>query len=224
MKLIIFDLDGTLINSIEDLGTAVNHALSQKGLPQREMSEYYMMVGNGVRKLVERAMPEDLRGNTALLDELLSIFVGYYSAHIDVHTRPYPGIHELLIRLSAQGYAIGVASNKFQSGAETLVSEFFPEIDFVEVLGNGPDAPLKPSPDVVFRIMEKASGEGTMDPGDVVMVGDSSTDIQTAANAGIASIAVSWGFRPADSLTDATYLAGTASELEEMIYRAISRP
>lgn len=221
MKLVIFDLDGTLINSIEDLGTAVNYALAQKGLPLREMSEYYMMVGNGVRKLVQRAMPSELSENTALLDELLAIFVEYYSSHIDVYTRPYPGMVDLLSRLSSKGYALGVASNKFQSGAEVLVRKFFPEISFVEVLGNGPDAPLKPSPEVVFRIMAKASGAGTMNPEDVVLVGDSSTDIQTAANAGIASVAVSWGFRPAESLTGASYLAGTACELEEKIAEAI---
>lgn len=224
MKLIIFDLDGTLINSIEDLGTAVNHALATKGLQQREMPEYYMMVGNGVRKLVQRAMPEELSGDAVLLDELLGIFMEYYSSHIDVHTRPYPGMQELLSRLASRGYSLGVASNKFQSGADALVRKFFPDIDFVEVLGNGPDAPLKPSPEVVFRIMAKASGasvghasDHALEQGNVVLVGDSQTDIQTAANAGIPSIAVTWGFRPAETLTDATCLAGNAAELEERI-------
>ena len=219
MKLIIFDLDGTLIDSIDDLGTAVNHALAQKGLPQHEISEYYMMVGNGVRRLVQRAMPGDLRSDETLLDELLSEFIRYYSTHIDVCTRPYPGIRELLLRLSTEGYALAVASNKFQNGTEALVNGFFPDIDFVDVLGNGPDAPLKPSPEVVRRIMAKASEHGTMNPEDVLMVGDSSTDIQTAANAGIASIAVTWRFRPAETLTDATYLASSPEELGEIISR-----
>lgn len=223
MKLVIFDLDGTLINSIEDLGCAVNHALGVRGLPQREMSEYYMMVGNGVRKLVQRAMPENLSGDVTLLDDLLGIFMEYYSSHIDVHTRPYPGMVELLGRLAARGYALAVASNKFQSGAETLVREFFPDIDFVEVLGNGPGAPLKPSPEVVFRIMGKASGTGTMDPGacDAVLVGDSETDIRTAANAGIPSVAVKWGFRSVDYLSGADYLVGSAGELEAAIEAAL---
>lgn len=224
MKLIIFDLDGTLINSIEDLGVAVNYALSLRDFPQHEIGEYYMMVGHGVRNLVKSALPEGLREDEKLLDEVLSDFVRYYSDHIDVHTRPYPGIPELLERLDSAGYRLAVASNKFQSGAETLVSRFFPSIDFVEVLGNGPDAPLKPSPEVVNRIMVHASDAGTMDLSDVVMVGDSSTDIKTASNAGIASVAVSWGFRPAESLGAATYLASSPEDVYEIVEKAIGRP
>lgn len=224
MKLIIFDLDGTLINSIEDLGVAVNHALALRNFPEHVIDEFYMMVGHGVRNLVKAAMPEGLRDDEKLLDAVLADFVEYYSAHIDVHTRPYPGIPELVDRLSAAGYHLAVASNKFQSGAEVLVSKLFPSTDFVEVLGNSPDAPLKPSPEVVNRIMVHASEAGTMDLGDVIMVGDSSTDIKTAANAGIPSIAVSWGFRPAESLTAATYLATAPEDIDAIVEKAIGRP
>lgn len=224
MKLIIFDLDGTLINSIEDLGAAVDHALGLFGFPSHSIEEYYRMVGHGVRNLVKSAMPEGVRDDEDLLDRVLAEFVSYYSAHIDVHTRPYPGMADLLGRLSDEGYMLAIASNKFQSGTEVLAARLFPGISFVEVLGNMPGAPLKPSPEVVLRCMEKAGMAGTMVKGNVVMVGDSSTDIQTAVNAGIDSIAVSWGFRPAESLSAATYLAGDATELEQLIVRAISRP
>ena len=224
MKLIIFDLDGTLLNTIEDLGEAVNHALSLRNFPCHSMDEYYNMVGHGVRNLVKVALPEYLQTDESLVDSVLADFISWYTDHIDVHTRPYPGIPELLDRLKAEGYALAVASNKFQSGAEYLVKEFFSGIPFVVVLGNMEGAPLKPSPEIVFLSMAKAGIDRSQAEGNVVMVGDSGTDIATAANAGVASIAVPWGFRPADSLTAATYVATSVHDLEILIEKAISRP
>ncbi len=217
MKLVIFDLDGTLINTIEDLGAATNAALSSFGFPAHAMDEYYGMVGHGIRKLVINALPEADRTDDALVDRLLKVFVEYYTAHIDVRTRPYNGIPELLSSLYSRGYAIGVASNKFQAGAETLVKKFFPDIKFAGILGDRPGAPLKPSPEIVFTLMDNAGMDRNDVSGNVVMAGDSATDIKTAAAAGIPSIAVTWGFRPESDLTAADHVAHTAAELDALI-------
>lgn len=211
-KLILWDLDGTLINTIEDLGEAVNHALRERGLPLHGMDEYRKMVGHGVRNLVTQALPAAPQANEALIDEVLASFRAYYQAHIDVHTRPYTGMPELLTQLQAQGVRMAVASNKFQEGTELLVREFFPDIDFVAVLGNRPGFPLKPSPEIVQDVLARAG----VAPEDALMVGDSPTDMRTAANGGIDAIAVTWGYRTAYQLSG-NRLAGSVEELRQML-------
>lgn len=212
-ELVIFDLDGTLVDTIEDLGTAVNHALAQKNLPLHEISEYRLMVGNGIGKLVKRAMPGPLQEDAGLFGELLDSFVKYYSSHLDVHSRPYPGMTGLLARLSAAGMKLAVASNKFQAGAETIVGRFFPGVDFCAVLGGRDGAPLKPDPEVVREILDKA---GVLRE-KAVMVGDSATDMLTAKAADICGIAVSWGFRPQEAAAECSFRADTAEELEKLL-------
>lgn len=211
-KLVIFDLDGTLIDTIDDLGTAVNYALACKGLPVHPIEAYRLMVGGGVRNLMYRAMPESLKESEQDLDSLLELFMGYYSTHIADHSRPYPGIVELLSALSAEGRLLAVASNKFQSGVEKLISHFFPLIPFASVRGGRPDCPLKPDPTIVLRIMEQAGVTAL----NTLMVGDSGTDISTAEAAGIRSVAVSWGFRP-ECVAKADFSAGSAQELQEVL-------
>ena len=241
-RLVIFDLDGTLIDSLEDLGAAVNHALSLRGLPLHTREDYRKMVGHGVRNLVEKALeasvgPMVSEGKVAFggqmtegnyfsgrcpknqfpsvetrpdnpknqfpsartdsyVDAALADFKEYYSAHIDVHTRPYPGIPELLADLQAAGVRLAVASNKFQEGTERLIRSLFPDIQFVAILGNRPGYPLKPAPEIVQEVLRKAD----IGPSDAVMVGDSPTDMRTAANGGIEGLAVTWGYRTADEL------------------------
>ena len=194
IKLILFDLDGTLIDSLEDLAEAVNHALGLRGLPLHSVAEYRRMVGHGVRNLVKQALPEG--ADDALVDSALTDFKAYYQAHIDVHTRPYPGIPELLTDLQAHGVQLAVASNKFQEGTEYLIQRFFPGNRFVAILGNRPGAPLKPDPEIVQEVLRKAD----VQPADALLVGDSPTDMKTAANGGIESIAVTWGYRTAEEL------------------------
>ena len=208
-KLVIFDLDGTLLNTIADLAAGVNHTLAAHNLPQHTIDEYTLMVGNGMRKLIMRALPEELAADDAFVDSMLAEFLNYYADHIDVHTKPYPGVPELISTLSAQGYKLAVASNKIQAGAEKLIQKFFPDTDFVAVMGNSPLYPLKPDAALVEYIMDKA---GT-DRAHTVMVGDSGTDIQTARNAGIPVIAVSWGFRPRHELTVADFIADDTSQV-----------
>ena len=217
-KLVIFDLDGTLLNTIADLAGAANHTLDALGLPQHTLDEYRLMVGNGMRKLIMRALPDEKAADDAFVDSTLASFLAYYADHIDLYTRPYPGIPELISTLSAQGYKLAVASNKIQAGADKLIAEFFPGIEFVAVMGNSSQYPLKPDAALVEYIMHKA---GT-DRAHTIMVGDSGTDIQTARNAGIPIIAVSWGFRPRHELTAADFIADTAEQIQRIFERRFS--
>ena len=212
-RLAIFDLDGTLLNTIADLGTACNAALAEKNLPQHDIESYKAMVGHGMRNLVRNAMPEGLKDDEVLLDSLLESFFGHYLAHIDDFTVPYSGIPELLRKLQEEGVMLAVASNKFQPGTDALIKGKFPEIKFTDILGNRPGAPLKPDPEVVNLILRHTG----IPASDAVMAGDSGTDIKTAAAAGIDCIAVSWGFRPRADLADATKVVDTADELLKAI-------
>lgn len=211
-KLILFDLDGTLLNTIEDLGEAVNYALALEGLPQHKMDKFPAMVGRGIRNLVKSAMPEEHRADDAYVDKCLSIFKEYYSNHIDVHTRPYPGMPGLLRDLNDRGIKLAVLSNKFQEGAEVLVNEFFGDIPFVCVLGNREGCPLKPDPAVVDEVLARSG----MQKHDTVLVGDSIPDMLTAQNAGIDALAVTWGYCSADELSGSR-LVSSPQELHDLI-------
>ena len=210
-NVVIFDLDGTLIDTIGDLAAAVERALEEGGFPGHGVEEYRRMVGHGIRNLVTRALPEGASEET--VDSALKVFKDYYTTHIDVYSRPYPGIHDLLRALSAEGISIAVVSNKFQEGTETLIRRFFPDITFKRVLGNAPGHPLKPDPEVVFQVVGQAAR--------AVMVGDSATDIKTARNAGIPAIGVSWGFRPRADLEIADAVADDTGALRELIFSYI---
>jgi len=211
INLVIFDLDGTLIDTIGDLSAAVEHALSEGGFPGHTVDEYRRMVGHGIRNLVTRALPEG--SPEKVVNTTLDSFVSYYSSHIDVLSRPYPGIQELLRDLSQARVKLAVASNKFQAGTEALIRRFFPDIPFVKIIGNAPDLPLKPDAEVVRLAMRAASQTETGS----VMVGDSATDIKTARNAGIQAIAVSWGFRPRADLETADIVADTVEQLRDIL-------
>ena len=212
-KLILWDLDGTLIDTLEDLAEAVNHALKLRALPLHGIDEYRKMVGHGVRNLVLQALEASgLETNDQGVDEALADFKKYYQAHIDVHTRPYPGIPELLSELQAKGVKMGVASNKFQEGTEYLIKEFFPDIQFVAILGNRLGQPLKPDPAIVEEVLSK----GNIGQEEAVMVGDSPTDMRTAANGGIGAIAVSWGYRTQDELAG-NRIVDTVEQLREQL-------
>jgi len=189
-KVVIFDLDGTLLDTLEDLGAAVNHALALRGFPHHTLAEYRQMVGHGVRNLVMQALPEEQREDV-VIDTCLADFKAYYTAHIDVRTRPYPGMQELLRTLHARGVRLAIASNKFQSGTEYLIRRFFGDVPFVAILGNREGYPLKPDPEIVGEILRHADAATT----EAVLVGDSATDMKTAENGGIPAIAVTWGYR-----------------------------
>ena len=209
--IVIFDLDGTLLNTIGDLAASVDYVMRSRNLPEHTDAEYRQMVGGGIKRLVERALPAELAANETYVDECVTQFRRYYVDNIDRHTVPYEGMCELLRDLQLKGVKLAVASNKFQHGTDRLVSKFFGDIDFVAVEGNREGAPLKPDPQIVTGILSRAG----IAPERAVMIGDSGIDIRTAQAAGIDSIGVAWGFRFAEEL----YEAGAkcvVSEVEEL--------
>lgn len=190
-KLVIFDLDGTLLNTIEDLAVSTNYALQCAGYPQHDLSAYRYFVGNGINKLIERSLPYD-RKNEAEVAKLKNDFVAYYSEHMSDRTRPYEGIVPLLKELQTREVAIAVASNKYQLATRDLIARFFPDVQFAAVFGQREGVSPKPDPAVVFDILRLAEVEKE----DVLYVGDTNVDMTTARNSGVRSVGVTWGFRP----------------------------
>ena len=209
-KLIIFDLDGTLLNTIADLAQSTNHALHTLDYPTHEESAYNYMVGNGINKLFERALPEGEKTEENVL-RVRKEFIPYYDAHNADKSRPYPGITELLAQLQAQGLLLAVASNKYQAATEKLIAHYFPEIHFIAVFGQRDGVNVKPDPTIVEDILSIAR----IAKEDVLYVGDSGVDMQTAINAGVTSCGVTWGFRPRTELEEfhPDYIADKAEDI-----------
>ncbi len=215
-SLVIFDLDGTLLNTISDLGAACNHALLQMGYPGHPISAYNFMVGNGVRKLLERAEPD---ADADTIDDMLTHFREYYDEHCCDTTTPYPGIPELLQSLVDAGISIGVATNKYQSAAEKIIKHYFPDIPFVAVLGQEEGRPTKPDPSIIFAMLNIHPTPKA----EVMMVGDSAVDMETARRACINSVGVTWGFRPVSELRKA-YADHIISSPNDIFKLATSHP
>lgn len=197
-KLIVFDLDGTLLNTIGDLAVACNHMLAMRGLKEHTYEEYCHFVGNGITRLVERALPEELR-TTEYIAAARRDFVEFYFEKIDHKTVPYSGIESLLEELQNRGATLAVASNKFHAGTCRLCAKFFPNIKFAAVYGNRDGFPLKPDAAILRLIMEQC---GNFSAENTYMVGDSGVDMQTAHAAGVHSIGVCWGFRSRSELIE----------------------
>ncbi len=209
-KLIIFDLDGTLLNTIADLGAAANYALTQCNFPTHPIESYPGFVGSGIRKLIERVLPESAR-----TDEQISVmhthFMQHYNNHMADATTPYPGIVELLTALNQHGIALAVASNKYQAAVEMLIKHYFPGIEWAAVEGQKENVPVKPDPSIVFEIL----GKCPTPKADVLYVGDSGIDMETARRACVESVGVSWGFRPVSELHEhhAEHIVDTTAQL-----------
>lgn len=197
IKLAIFDLDGTLLDTIGDLAASCDAVMLQNGLPQHTADEYRQMVGRGILRLVEAAIPEPLR-TPEYVEKVRQDFVAYYLDHINLYTHPYTGISELLKALVERGVKIAVASNKFQVGTERLIRSFFPDIEFVAVLGQRVGVPLKPDPQIDLEIIAAAGVE----PSETLHIGDSGVDMQTAHAAGVRAVGVTWGFRSREELEE----------------------
>ena len=212
--LVIFDLDGTLLDTIGDLAVACNAVLALRGLPQHSYEEYCHFVGNGIMRLVERALPEELR-TPYTVAAVRADFVKYYTEHIDAYTKPYDGIPELVAGLVRRGVRIAVASNKFQAGTEKLVRLFFPDVPFAAVFGQREGVPLKPDPAVVEEILSLTGAAKER----VLYVGDSGVDMQTAAAAGVRSVGVTWGFRDREELVEsgAAHIVDKPAEILDLL-------
>ena len=204
---VIFDLDGTLVDTLADLRNAVNCALREAGLPERSLSEIRSFVGNGVGLLMKRAIGQ--RQNE-LFDRLFPVFCSSYEAHLTDCSRPYEGIEELLSALKAKGVKIAVISNKKDAAAKTVCSALLPGLLDL-VCGERDGIPRKPDPAALDEIFTYFGEDKTR----CLLVGDSEVDLQTARNAGIDSVSVKWGFRSEESLRDAgaTRLIGSPEEL-----------
>ena len=194
----IFDLDGTLLDTLDDLKSSVNFALRAFDMPERSTKEIRSFVGNGVRLLVERAVPEGTKDGVTI--KVFEAFREHYLAHSLDHTKPYPGVVDLLRRLHGKGKKIAIVSNKLQAGVDELNRRFFS--DYVSVaVGEKTGVPHKPAPDMVFAALDALTAKNA------VYVGDSEVDLQTAKNAGLSCICVLWGFR------DEEFLRGRGAEI-----------
>ena len=209
-KLVIFDLDGTLLDTIEDLALSSNFALQLHHYPTHPVEAYRFFVGNGMNKLIERALPETDR-SPDIIKKVKSDFMEYYTAHATEHTHPYPGVTQLLEQLQQNGIQLAVASNKAHSATVHLIRRFFPAINFQVILGQREDVPTKPHPAIVEEILSRTG----INREQTLYVGDSGVDMETALNAKVPVVGVLWGFRPQVELEakGATRFAATAEEV-----------
>ena len=203
---ILFDLDGTLLDTLEDLKDGVNYALVTLGYPERTLEEVRRFVGNGARKLMELAVPEGADGEAAF-----AVFKPYYDAHCQIKTKPYAGSPEALTYLKER-YPVAIVSNKPDSAVKALCADYFPGI---YALGEAPGCPRKPAPDMVFKAMEAIGVDRC------IYVGDSEVDVLTAKNANVPCLSVLWGFRHREEIENTCFCEETAElveKIEEMIH------
>lgn len=210
--LVIFDLDGTILNTLEDLRDSLNYALDRMGFPERSLEEVRNFVGNGIRKLIERALPQG--GDDKTVEEMLVLHRDYYQVHCADKTRPYDGISEMLAKLKQRGIQLAVLSNKPDYAVKILCDKYFPGI-FDKAYGFREGIERKPSPEAVFALLE----EFGVPREKAVYVGDSEVDVQTAKNAGLDMMIVEWGFRDREFLIEsgAVNLVSVPSEILERV-------
>jgi phosphoglycolate phosphatase len=218
----LFDLDGTLLDSLEDLAVAMNHALATHGLPVHPVSAHRGFVGEGIRVFVARAVP---RGREELHEAVLATYKAFYAEHMMDHTRPYPGMREVLARLQGEGVKLAVLSNKPDASTRRLVEALLPDVRFGAVYGERAGVPRKPDPTAALGI----AAELGVEPGDCAFIGDTAVDMNTARAAGMYSVGVTWGFRDVEELQSngARVLAHTSDELLQALARvprAATRP
>lgn len=194
-KLLIFDMDGTILNTLDDLTDTTNYALMQHKLPTHTLEEVRMMVGNGLAMLIEKAVPEG--SDQALKAKVLETYLSYYKEHCADKTRPYEGICETIKKARDMGYKTAVVSNKTDAAVQSLCEDYFKGL-FDASIGDKEGVRRKPYPDSVEAVLEMLK----VDKADAVYIGDSDVDIMTAKNSGLDLIGVSWGFRGRDFLKE----------------------
>lgn len=211
-KAVIFDMDGTILNTLEDLKNATNYSLRQFGMPERSLEEVRMFVGNGIRKLVERAVPAGT--SEEKIAQVLDVFLEYYEIHSADNTSPYPGILELVEKLKNSGIKTAVSTNKADVPAQELGREYFNGI-FDLIVGQQDGLKVKPAPDSVNKILSILD----IQKKDAIYIGDSDVDVQTAKNSGLDFIGVSWGFRGREFLekNGAKNIVDNANEILDLV-------
>lgn len=195
---VIFDLDGTLLDTIADLGDSMNEVLVNHGWPIFSIADYKEKVGDGIGQLVKRSVPVNIAYDSDVLTPFIQEFINIYEQHWHIKTKPYPGIEPLLHSLQEKGIKMAVLSNKMDAFTQQCVRHFFPEIRFEKVVGAVEGVPKKPDPASVLQI----ASELHLEPNKVLYVGDTSIDMHTANHAGMQAIGVSWGFRSANQLVE----------------------
>ena len=212
MKIAVFDLDGTIADTLADLADAVNYGLEILGFPIHEYEKYKYMVGNGINKLCLRALPDDKK-NCA--EKLHQLFNEYYSVHFLDKTKLYPDMKKTIENLSENNVRLAVATNKPHDFAVRMIDSLLPDIKFIKILGGCDNRPKKPCPDIINEILE------CTDFSEAFMIGDSNVDIETAKNAGILSIGCTWGFRGREELVAARadFIAETPHDITEFILK-----
>ncbi len=211
-KAVIFDMDGTILNTLEDLKNATNYSLRQFGMPERSLEEVRMFVGNGIRKLVERAVPAGT--SEEKIAQVFDVFLEYYEIHSADNTSPYPGILELVEKLKKSGIKTAVSTNKADVPAQELGREYFNGI-FDLIVGQQDGLKVKPAPDSVNKILSILD----IQKKDAIYIGDSDVDVQTAKNSGLDFIGVSWGFRGREFLekNGAKNIVDNANEILDLV-------
>lgn len=210
-KTILFDLDGTLLDTIGDLAAAGNYVCRLRGWPEHTVEEFRTMVGHGMANLAAKFSPPEAQ-DPASIARTLQDFSAYYTVHSRDSTMPYPGMPALILRLRTAGAKLAVCSNKDDGFSQDLMEHFFPG-QFHLVRGKRAGTPVKPDPAVVEGILAELGADGR----GAIFVGDSATDIRTGHNAGLPACGVTWGFRPRETLAEAEFLADTAEELERIL-------
>ncbi len=212
-RYVFFDLDGTLLNTIEDLADAGNYALAKLGFKPYPVERYKYFVGNGIPKLIERILPE--KSTAELREKAHELFSEYYGKHSEDKTRPYPGICELIAKLKENSITTAVITNKDHVFSAELIKRYFGDM-INAVYGSVPGIPHKPDP----QIVNKALSELGADREDVLYVGDSGVDMQTANNAGLVSCGVLWGFRKKEELTEngAHFICSEPDEIADIVF------
>lgn len=218
-KAVLFDLDGTLADTLADLASAVNYALRAHGYPERTMEQVREFIGNGSRELIRKSMPEHAR-QPETVEQVHETYLKRYYEYYLVDTRPYDGLPELIHRLAGEGVALGVVTNKPDAHARKLVERFFGD-DFGVVIGTSDAYPTKPDPAMANRAMDALHADRSR----TLFVGDSDVDIKTARNAGLPGVIVTWGFCSLEELrrNGAEHLADTPAMLEQTIRQLLDR-
>lgn len=208
MSVIIFDMDGTILNTIDDIAGAVNYILEKYQFPLRSVEEVKFFVGNGLKRTLELSLPEGTA--PSFIDEIYEEFVSYYKTHCHIATKPYDGIVETIDTLKQAGYQLAVVSNKRQEAVEDLCKEFYPGLFDIQ-MGDQDGMQRKPAPDMVSYVLEKLSANTSQ----ALYIGDSDVDVKTARNAKLTGIFVTWGFRSRDFLVQqgAHHIVDTPQEL-----------